>query len=151
MTEHPCDRCQSQTATSYSGTSRLCAKCHSELSFELAEWSIENQLSEHPVITRQLLKVGNIWQKIFRKPQVENGRLTGNVAEFRIDVVKQTFYRAINRSTGECVRINGNAVSCNITTFLEHASEYIIVEEFQAWVAVNDSDSLEFLTENATL
>lgn len=68
------------------------------------------------------------------------GQLTGSVKEIQIDLAKQTFYRLIDRVTGETERRYGDAVSTDLQSILAYANDRIVVEEFDAWVALKDGE-----------
>ena len=141
MSEQPkCDRCQSSVATSYDGFSRRCDVCNQQLQFELLDWAKGNAASDHPIVRREVVQVGQVWRKIFRHPRVVAGRLTGEIEEQHIDLVKRKFYRLIDRVTGETERRYGDAIATDLQAILLQASDRMVVEEFEAWVAVKDGE-----------
>jgi hypothetical protein len=141
MSDQPkCDRCQTEPATGYDGTSRLCSGCEIDLRQDLFRWSLSNEHSPEPVVEFEILQVGQVWRKIYRQPEVVAGRLTGNIEETQIDLVKRTFYRLIDQVTGETSRRLGDSIVTDLQRLLPFANDRMVVEEFEAWVAVKDGE-----------
>jgi hypothetical protein len=103
-------------------------------------WQVANRQAEHPVKTFEVLRVGQAWRKVFRGPKIAAGRLTGAITEGQVDVVKRTFYRLIDRVTGAAERHRGDTVSTDLQSLLAYATDRMLIEEFDAWVALQDGE-----------
>ena len=141
MSEQPkCDRCQAETARIFSASWKLCHGCEIALRHERFRWSLSNENSPHPVVEFEILQVGQTWRKIYRQPEVVAGRLTGNIETTQTDVVKRTFYRLIDQVTGETSRRLGDSIVTDLQRLLPFANDRMVVEEFEAWVAIKDGE-----------